>query len=512
MADAYGSTLDSLMANKIAQQGAQQAEANSYRNFLNQVSNTNLRRREGDALDRRGMEEMAINRMNVAGLNDYRRGQVEIGTADSQTRKYDAETGREGMRGLNTYRGALGEIGKTDAATRSYDAATTRDWRYGQNINDANRILSGEKVGLKGIEASITNTDRGARAMEYGADAGVQSTFLTTDAQMYGDRQRLAAASLPYDKLPRGAQLAYDSGGIEGLQQYNSANSPGSENMRLMRQSYQQEQDAQRRSAYGSTMDQLNKDFESEASGLSSFMPNSYRTKQIIAEQDRLKAQGMSEEQAYDEALGTVSRQIVDARFGSRPGVNEILREDRYDVPQGSQPQGRGMSAPTAAPTNAAPTRVLNRGGRQQPVSQNQPSQYQDEPVDQSQQFGPPSPADAFGSRMQQLRGMRSREISNAGAVGALTTPFFAGAADAMGVQPEQVGASNRYKRPRSVVADNWNNFGPQFESLPEDVRNSVYINSLNAASDVDGRYSPANSGYRGRELPSLDWMTRTQQ
>jgi hypothetical protein len=93
-----------------------------------------------------------------------------------------------------------------------------------------------------------------------------------------------------------------------------------------------------------------------------------------------------------------------------------------------------------------------------------------------------------------------------------LTTPFFAGAADAMGVQPEQVGASNRYKRPRSVVADNWNNFGPQFESLPEDVRNSVYINSLNAASDVDGRYSPANSGYRGRELPSLDWMTRTQQ
>jgi hypothetical protein len=512
MADAYGSTLDSLMANKIAQQGAQQAEANSYRNFLNQVSNTNLRRREGEALDRRGMEELGISRMNVSGLNDYRRGQVDIGMEDARTRRYEGETGREGMRGLNTYRGTLGEIGKTDAATRLLD--TQNMGRYRDNLTNAQlkQIESQERLGVRGFDTSERNVGTQAEALKYGYEAGVRSTDIQAGASKFDSANRLKAASLEYDRLRAGEQLAYNAGGMEGLQQFRAANNPGSENMRLMRQSYQQEQDAQRRSAYGSTMDQLNKDFESEASGLSSFMPNSYRTKQIIAEQDRLKALGMSEEQAYDEALGTVSRQIVDARFGSRPGVNEILREDRYDVPQGSQPQGRGMSAPTAAPTNAAPTRVLNRGGRQQPVSQNQPSQYQDEPVDQSQQFGPPSPADAFGSRMQQLRGMRSREISNAGAVGALTTPFFAGAADAMGVQPEQVGASNRYKRPRSVVADNWNNFGPQFESLPEDVRNSVYINSLNAASDVDGRYSPANSGYRGRELPSLDWMTRTQQ
>lgn len=506
MADAYGSTLDSLMANKIAQQGAQQAEANSYRNFLNQVSNTNLRRREGDALDRRGMEEMAINRMNVAGLNDYRRGQVEIGTADSQTRKYDAETGRDNVRGLNNYRTGQVDIGKTDAATRSFDAQTNRDWRTGQNINDSNRIVSGEKVGLKGIEASVANTRRQAEAMEYGADAGVQSTFLTTDAQMYGDRQRLAAASLPYDKLPRGEQLAYDSGGLDGLQQYRAANNPGSENMRLMRMSNQQEQDAQRRSAYGSTMDQLNKDFESEASGFSSFLPNSNRTDQIIAERDRLQSQGLSEAEAYDSAVANVSRRIVDARFGPRPGVDEILRDDRYDVPR-----GQGMSSPTAAPTNAAPTRVLNRGGRQRPVSQAVSPQDQGEPIDQSQQFGPPSPAEAFRARGRELQ-QKERTVSNAGATGALTTPFYTGAASALGVEPEQVGASNRYKRPRSIVADNWSNYEQQFEGLPQDVKNSVYINSLNSAADVTGTYSPGYRGYRNRELPSLDWMTRTQQ
>ena len=225
---------------------------------------------------------------------------------------------------------------------------------------------------MRGFDTSERNVGRQAQAIEYGAEAGVRSTGIQAGANLFDSSNRLEAASLPYNKLQRGEQLAFDQGGLEGLQQYRAATNPGSENMRLMRQSYQQEQDAQRRSAYGSTMDQLNKDFETEASGFSSFMPNSYRTKQIIAEQDRLKAMGMSEEQAYDEALGTVSRQIVDARFGSRPGVNEILREDRYDVPQGRQPQGRGLSTPTAAPTNAAPGRVFNPRGRgvQRPVQQ----------------------------------------------------------------------------------------------------------------------------------------------
>jgi hypothetical protein len=323
---------------------------------------------------------------------------------------------------------------------------------------------------------------------------------------MFDSSNRLEAARLPYDNLQRGEQLAYDSGGLEGLQQYRSATNPGSENMRIMRLSNQQELENQRRSAYGATMDQLNKDFESEASGFSSWMPNSNRTEQILAEQKRLKAQGLSEDQAYDEALSNVARRVVDARFGPRQSVDDILRNDRYDVPQ-----GQGMSSPTAAPTNAAPTRVLNRGGRQRPVSQAASPQDQGEPVDQSQQFGPPSPAEAFRARGRELQ-QKERTVSNAGATGALTTPFYTGAASALGVEPEQVGASNRYKRPRSIVADNWSNYEQQFEGLPQDVKNSVYINSLNSAADVTGTYSPGYRGYRNRELPSLDWMTRTQQ
>lgn len=508
MADVYGSTLDSLMANKAAQQAGQQAEANSYRNFLNQTANTNLRRREGEALDRRGMEELAINRMNVAGLNDYRRGQVDIGMEDARTRRYEGETGRENVRGLNLYRGGQVEIGKSDAATRLLDTQSMGTYRAGLTQNEANRIASGERLGMQGFATSEKNVGRQAQAMEYGAEAGVRSAEIQAGANMFDSANRLEAASLDYNKLRRGEQLAFDQGGIEGLKQFRAAANPANENLRLMQAADQQEEAKMRRSAYGATMDQLNQNFQNQTTGFfggaASFNDN--RTKQIQDEMERLKVAGMPDAEAYDEALARVSRRVVDARFGARPPVNEILRNDRYDVKPGG-----GMSSPQEAPSGAAPTRVFNARGRQAQQSGIDVQQPEQDVVDPSQRFGPPSPAEAFRSRGIELR-QKERTVSNASASSALTTPFYTGAADALGVEPEQVGASNRYKRPRSVVADNWGRFEQQFQELPEDVKNSVYINSLNAASDVTGTYSPGYRGYRNRELPTFDWMTKTQQ
>ena len=149
---------------------------------------------------------------------------------------------------------------------------------------------------------------------------------------------------------------------------------PGSENMRLMQLSNQQELENQRRSAYGATMDNLTKNFESEAVGWGSWEPNSPRTDEIIRERKRLMQsnRNLNEDEATQEAIAAVSRRIVNSRFGPRPEVDDILRDDRYDVPQGRQPQGRGLSTPTAAPTNAATGRVLNPRGRgiQRPVQQ----------------------------------------------------------------------------------------------------------------------------------------------
>jgi len=379
MADAYGSTLDSLMVNKAAQQAAQQAEANSYRNFLNQVSNTNLRRREGEALDRRGMEELGINRMNVAGMNDYRRGQVDIGMEDARTRRYEGETGRENVGGLNRLREGQVEIGKTDAGTRLLDTQSMGTYRAGLTRNEADRIQSGERLGMRGFDTSERNVGRQAQAMEYGADAGVRSTGIQAGANMFDSSNRLQAAQLQYDRLPRAEQLAFDQGGVEGLQQFRAATNPAGENARLMRMSYQQEQDTQRRNAYQSTMDKLNSDFQGDQGWFGGF--DEPRTKDIRAEQARIRASRpdlkLTDDQVYDEALGNVSRRIVDARYGVRPSVDEILREDRYDAGQQPLP-GRstggsgaaGLSEPGLAPTNAIPGRVFNPRGGRMPVRQ----------------------------------------------------------------------------------------------------------------------------------------------
>lgn len=378
MADAYGSTLDSLMANKAAQQAAQQAEANSYRNFLNQVSNTNLRRREGEALDRRGMEELGINRMNVAGMNDYRRGQVDIGMEDARTRRYEGETGRENVGGLNRFREGQVEIGRTDAGSRRLDTESMGQYRTGLTQNEANRIQSGERLGMRGFDTSERNVGRQAQAMEYGAEAGVRSTGIQAGASMADSANRLKAAQLQYDRLPRAEQLAFDQGGVEGLQQFRAATNPAGENARLMRMSYQQEQDAQRRNAYQSTMDRLDKTFQSDDSEWFKITQDPM-TERIRAEQDRLMRgnKNLTKEQVYDEALGNVSRRMVDARYGVRPSVDEILREDRYDAGPQPIPVGppggsgaAGLSEPGLAPTNAIPGRVFNPRGGRMPVRQ----------------------------------------------------------------------------------------------------------------------------------------------
>jgi hypothetical protein len=373
MADAYGSTLDSLMANKAAQQSAQQAEANSYRNFLNQVSNTNLRRREGEALDRRGMEELGINRMNVSGLNDYRRGQVDIGMEDARTRRYEGETGRENVGGLNRLREGQVEIGRTDAGSRRLDTESMGQYRTGLTQNEANRIQSGERLGMRGFDTSERNVGRQSQALEYGAEAGVRSTGIQAGANMFDSSNRLEAAQLQYDRLPRAEQLAFDQGGVEGLQQFRAATSPGGENARLMRLSNEQELANQRRSAYQSTMDKLNSDFQGDQGWFGGF--DEPRTKDIRAEQARIRASRpdlkLTDDQVYDEALGNVSRRIVDARFGSRPSIDEIMREDRYDAGQpplpGRPPGGPGapgLSEPGLAPTNTVPGRVFIPRGR----------------------------------------------------------------------------------------------------------------------------------------------------
>jgi hypothetical protein len=113
MANVYGSSLDSMMQNEAAQQASAQNEVNSYRNYLNNAANTNLRRREGDSMDRYRSGDIDVRRLDTTGMNDYRRGMI---------------------------------------------------------TNDNTRIGSQERLGMEASRVSQANADRYSRAQEFGAD------------------------------------------------------------------------------------------------------------------------------------------------------------------------------------------------------------------------------------------------------------------------------------------------------------------------------------------------------
>ena len=91
------------MANRIAQQSADAAEQNAYRNYLNEVANTNIRKQEQGSLDRYRQGELGIRGQDVMGMNEYRRGQIGIGETDVRNRgTYQAEMARiAGLEAMN---------------------------------------------------------------------------------------------------------------------------------------------------------------------------------------------------------------------------------------------------------------------------------------------------------------------------------------------------------------------------------------------------------------------------
>lgn len=118
--------------------------------------------------------------------------------------------------------------------------------------------------------------------------------------------------------------------------------------------------------------------------------------------------------------------------------------------------------------------------------------------------FGPPSPRDAFVQEGIRLGKLAARGGVNTSDLQAdLTTPFYENVASTLGIMPQQIGASVFEKRPRSIVADNFPT--DQFNALPDDVKNKIYLDALAAASNTPQQpYSPF--GRKSNALPFLDW------
>lgn len=234
MANVYGSSLDSLMQNEIAQKGAAQAEANSYRNYLNQVANANLRRREGDSMDRYRTGDIDVRREDVGGMNEFRRGQVtnEGNRIQSQERIND-----------RSVRGQV-DVATIGANANRYisDNALTGQRYVSDNQLTGNKYISdnqltGQKEAVRGQMYVSDNALTGQKYVSDNSLAGVRDSNTTS---MYNTDRVSSAnetiAGLPYDRLTARERTVVGAFGPQAL-------NPQSDNLRMLQMSNQQDQE-----------------------------------------------------------------------------------------------------------------------------------------------------------------------------------------------------------------------------------------------------------------------------
>jgi hypothetical protein len=321
-----------MMQNEAAQQASAQNEVNSYRNYLNSVANTNLRRGEGESLDRYRAGDIDVRRLDTTGMNDYRRGMITNDNTriGSQERLGTLQSNNQYNLGLNTNQAS---VTNTDRSARA-------------NELNYNNIYN---LGLDSNRASVTNVARNAQANEFnstnqynlGLDTNRTSaknvgrqfdsadlasgnqlalgTLQTNNAYtqaMDANRSSREIAALPYDRMTATQQAIVKEYGAAGLR-------PQNENLALLNASAANERAASERTAYQNTVNELNTNYNNQTTGFwgGAASNNDVNTQGIKAEMTRLASQrpGVEEESLYNEALGNYGRQVHAAR---NPGSN----------------------------------------------------------------------------------------------------------------------------------------------------------------------------------------------
>lgn len=506
----YGRNLDSLMQNKIGMENAEANKQASYRQFLNQIANTGVASREADSMDRYRMGDIDVRkyaaetgRMDVNNMADYRKGDLGVRSAESQ--------------GMNAYRqGLIKNAGDTTAANeriaglQAQTAASNLDKQIEANKYLAQfRVfqpteLEQANVGL--INAQTEQLKKGG----FGALSGDQKTLAISDIT----GRRSAQSQLPILQGNVDAEVSRLIGG-KGF---------------IDSKEYDALQEEAKLLPGGATDENIKKVARRKAT---SYVMGTAKGYGIDPTYLSLDAAGnlVVPESPYASLLNQGANPVPGATPTPPPAPavspaaapSADMSGMRYVVPvdpdqmSGPASPTPSLSTPSAAPSGATPNRVFNPrrpaagGTAAQPAGASpaaQPASPAPESVQQPDTYGPPSPGQAYQSRLRELFKIESLGPAGYGASSALTTPFVTDVANALNVPYQQVGASNRYKLPRSVVADNWADYGAAFDALPAETKNTVFMNALNAASDVgpQGNYSAMGGGYGDRKLPWLDW------
>jgi len=157
-----------------------------------------------------------------------------------------------------------------------------------------------------------------------------------------------------------------------------------------------------------------------------------------------------------------------------------------YGVSSQSDLSGGGVGATTAKPLPKAPAAtpgdpMVGRGSGK-PRGE-VADMIAKEVAAQPDMYGPPTPREQFRQTGRRLSELESRGGASAyGAPQTLTSPFNEAVASELNVQPERVGAESvLVKEAKAVVASQFPT--EQWNSLPQEVKNRIYIQALNESA-----------------------------
>jgi hypothetical protein len=289
----YGSSLDSLMANRLAEDALAAREQASYRDYLNAMANTNIRGREQQSMDR------------------YRQG--ELGSRNLQTQAYrDVGLGQSGAYrdvGLNqgnAYR---------DVGLRGYDVQ--RELGLGQQ--GVQRELGLQDIGVR-YDLGKRQSDLGGRQLDVNRELGLGQLQLNRD---------VATRMTPLQQA-----LVDQYGGVgQAIQQVPGAFGAGqSQEMQLLRANKQMEEESAYQNALNASTQQALEEYGLQTESGFGWRWNSDRTGAI---QDIIKNYGVTAPQA--------ARIYTENRLA--PTFGRTSRFQNLMAPQASSPSGQTNTA-----------------------------------------------------------------------------------------------------------------------------------------------------------------------
>lgn len=176
---------------------------------------------------------------------------------------------------------------------------------------------------------------------------------------------------------------------------------------------------------------------------------------------------------------------------------------------------GAGAGATTAKPLPKGPAAIaeepmVGRGSGKSRAGA--AAVIANEVAAQPDMYGPPTPGEQFRQTGMRLGALEGRGgASTYGAQQTLTSPFNAAVASELNIQPERVGAESVFvKGAKAVVANKFPT--EQWNSLPQEVKNRIYMQALNESAaqmaNPSAPKSPLAVGYA--ESPFAPYSYKT--